>query len=511
MAFKSSKHRHVIEVSNPLNGGLNLAQSPANIGDNELRRTLNFIYDPQTDYLMTRPGTVCQTAARCDGVQPLLRGYYYEQGPSTGFHVCACNGNLYYLSGVNLDTWTLIGALYTAATTPAFLTYNNKLLIADGGGIKTWDGTTLTQITGAPKATALKVVKGRVVANAVDEPDSVYFSAPHDAESADAWNTTKNAIGIRAGYGDMLSVNGFEVLGNDVIVSKVGKERKRLYRVNVSASDPSTWYAQNLSENNAAQNAHTMISAWNNVFFVDTNGFKSLAGTDTYGDLEVDSVGRKVNTLFIEGYTCDFITYLPSYNTIWFNILDRVFCYTERYDPASGSRIPAITDLSFLQGRITSAYEANDTVYLTGYNGYLYRLSETAATDEVAPSDTRHYVSIVRTKTHAFLNDAVLRKLQWYLKPKMAGQGNLYAVKEMGDLVLLKTITTLDAGQELYEATHDLYEANEELYSAGAASWVETSRSRTRGIEMAFEIEMVSGRVGVEWCKAEIALLEGGE
>lgn len=191
MAKRSTKHSNIQQFTMVLNGGLNYAQSAVNIADNELKRCMNFIYDPATDYLVTRPGTKCQTAAPL--ADPILRGYYYEKSPTVAYHICASGGKLYYLSGAGLDEWTEIGTdvLNDSTTVPAFITFNNKLLVADGNGISTWDGTTYAAISGSPKANALTVIKNRVVANATDELDSVYLSAPNDAESADAWDTTK--------------------------------------------------------------------------------------------------------------------------------------------------------------------------------------------------------------------------------------------------------------------------------------------------------------------------------
>ena len=510
MPVKAAKHENVQHISMVLSGGLNYAQAAANIDDNELKRAMNFIYDPMTDTLITRPGTTCQTTTALGS--PILRGYYYEKSPIVGYHVCASGGFLYKVTGAALDTYTSIGALTDATTVPSFLTFNNKLLIADGGTrIRTWDGTTYGTIATSPPATALSMIKNRVVANASDELDSVYFSAPNDAEGASAWDTAVTAIGLKAGYGDSLTVNAFAVLGDDLIVSKVGDKEKRTYRVNVASATASEWYVQDLSQNNAAQSAQTIISAWNNVFFVDTNGFKSIKGTDTYGDLQVDPVGRKISTIFQQNYDSDSISYIPAYNAIWFNIGGRVFCYTERPDQETGQMISAFTDLLFTWDRCTSVYQAGDDVFLTGWDGLLHKLDDSISTDETTPGVTANYTSAVRTKTFSFFVDGILRKLQWYLNPKSAGTGLIYGCTEDETKTLLKTVTITAEGEYLYDSTGDLEAADDELYDTGSSSWIETSRNRIRDQKMAFELVLTSGRCGIQWCKAEIAILEGGE
>lgn len=507
MAIKSSKHQNVQQVTMVLNGGLNYAQSSANISDNELKRAMNFIYDPATDFLMTRPGTSCQTTTALPN--PILNGYYYEKSSSVAYHVCASGGKLYKVTGAGLDTYTEIGSLTDDETVPSFLTFNNKLLIADGGSaIRTWDGTTYTTISGSPKASVLSMIKNRVVCNAVDELDSVYLSAPNDES---VWNTSTTAVGLKAGFGDTLAVNAFAVFGDDLIISKLGDREKRIYRVNVSDSTTSSWYVQDLSQNNASQNSHTMLAAWNNVYFVDSNGFKSIKGINEYGDLQVDAIGRKVNTLFTSWYACNGVFYLPSYNAIWFNLGNRVFAYTERYSSEMGRNIPAFTDMEFKWGQCTSIYEAGDTVFLTGHDGLLHKIDELLDTDEVTPGVTQHYLSSARTRTLTYVYDGILRKLQWYLKPKAAGSGNLYICTDEDTKVRCGTFDSVSEGTYLYDATGYLDDATEDLYDTGTVSWVETTRDRVRSDEMAFELELTEGRVGVEWCKAEIAILEGGD
>ena len=516
MAFKSSKHQNVQPVHMVLNGGLNYSQTPSNLQDNEVRRAHNFIYDAQTDSLITRPGTDCLTASALGS--PILAGYYYERSVTEAYHVCASGGKLWYLVG---DTYTEIGALNDSTTVPSFLTFNTLLLIADGGAdIKTWNGAvsgTYTTIPDSPAATALSMIKNRVVCNASDEPDSVYLSGPED--EAD-WDTVAgNAVGLRAGFGDMLTVNAFGVFGDDLIVSKKGDQAKRIYRINVADATPANWYVEEKSSNNAAKNAQSMVGAWNNVFFVDENGFKSILGVDVYGDLQVDYTGRKINTVFVPTNICDFTNYLPALNSIWFGLGDRVFCYTERFDPQGGNRVPAFTDILFKQDRIRSAYQAGDYIYLCGHNGYLYKLDDTLATDETEPAVTADYVSIIRTKTLVFGGDGILKKLQWYLRPKNGGEAKLYAYKDEETAVALKTVTLTSEGTELYDANGDFSDdagppendITGYLYDEGSYAWVETSRSRVRHPQMAFEIYVTSGRVGVEWVKAEIAMVEGGE
>ena len=510
MARKSFKQANVQFLSLKFDGGLNYSQAPANIKDNELTRAINIIYNSQTGTPETRPGTSCCMAAKCDGDNPILKGYYYEKSASEKWHVAACNGNLYYRSGTLLDAWTKIGALNDNTTVPSFLTYNSKLLIADGGtNIKRWDGTTYDSLSDGLSATALATIKGRVVANSSTSADLVTLSGEYDETH---WNTaTEGAVALRAGYGDNMSVNCFAVFGDDLIISKRGDSEKRLYRLNVADATTTNWYVENLSDNNCAQNAHCMVSAFNNVYFVDTNGFKSIKGVTEYGDLQIDLIGSRVNTLFGSS-TCDEIVYLPLYTAIWYLILDRVFCYHHIADVDSENKPfihHAFTDLIFNCGRIRSVYQAGDYVYLCGNDGYLYKMDDYLATDATSPSASSAYSSVIKTKQFPFFGQGILRKTQIYLSPIKAGAATLELITPENESIALGSFILYDEGTEIYDMTGEINDLTQEIYSLGTGPSFETSFNRARGSSFQWKFTTTSGRVGLEKMNAEIALVEG--
>ena len=512
MAQKSSKAQQgaVSTINIKFDGGLNLSDAPANIANNELTRTLNYIYNSQTGTPEIRPGTRCATAATCDGANPILKIYYYEKSSAQAWLVAACNGNLYYL---NSTAWVKIGALNDTTTVPQFLTYHAKLLIVDGGtNIKTWDGTTYSALADGLGATAINTIKGRVVVNSTSagSNDLITLSGAEDETMWDTSDETNPAIALRAGYGDNMSVNAFAVFGNDLIISKKGDAEKRIYRINVSDSTEANWYVELLTSNNCAQNAHTIVSAFNNVYFADSNGFKSLKGVTEYGDIQVDLIGSKVNTLFNTTTECDEITYLPYFTAIWFIISERVYCYHRLIDGA-GTIKHAFTDLYFQQGTIKSVCQAGSTIYLAGNNGYLYTmdLANDYATDETVQGTTANYTSAIKTKRFSFFGGGILRKVEIYLDPLFTGAASLYAITPDDESILLKSITLRSAGELLYDATEYLYSADDYLYDMGMTPWYESSRSRCRGNSIQFQLTSTSGRVGIEGLTAEIALVEG--
>lgn len=496
---RNTKNENTQFLEIRVDGGLNYSNSPTNIKENELKRALNWMYDVSSDVLTTRPGTDCVTATAL--ASPIRKLHYYEKNSSTAYLVCASGAKLYYFDGT--DAWVEIGSLADSTTVPSFLTFNNTLLIADGGAeIKTWDGTTYTVISGSPQATCLVEIKGRVVANATDEPDSVYLSKPEDFSN---WDTTGDALGLKAGFGDMLSVNGFAVHGDNLIVFKMSatSKVKRIYRVDTSDTTPSNWVCTSLSVNNGTQNTNSIVCAFNNVFFVDQNGFKSIKNVVEYGDMQVDETGAKINTA-LSALTCDEVTFIPYYNSVFIGAGDRTFVYSEK------EGVGRFTDLIFNWGRCMSFCQIGNVVYLAGYNGFLYKFDDSLDTDETAPGVTSHYATYMRTKTFSYMGDVLLKKTFLYCIPVKEGTSNVYITDYSGNDTLIKSFTVL-SDEMLSDATGYLADATGYLADAGGNPWIEVSRNKVRGKDFAFELRMPTGRVGIEKIQVELVVLEGGE
>jgi hypothetical protein len=503
---RSSKQVGVSETTLTLTGGLNYSQTPSNIADNELTRAYNFIYDPNTDKLVTRPGTTITSTGVFGGAITggIRRGYYYRKNSTTAYHVAAGNDKLYYLSS---GSWVEIGSI-ASGSTPDFITFNGKLLVADGGtGIKTWDGTTYTAIATSPNADALGVIGNRVVANHVGEYDSVYLSKVNDESN---WDTTGSAVGLKAGYGDLLRVNAFAASQDDLVISKVSAHKKMFYRLNTASNEPAGWSCVPMSGNNGAANNRSMLSAYNSIFFMDTNGFKSVAGTTRYGDLEIDPTGRKINSLFTTSAVINGLYFTPSYNAVWGCLNDNVICYSERL--INGSFVPAFTTLYFNFGRVTSMYEANNVVYLTANNGRLYQLEETLSTDPTGSFSTANFISRVRTKLFTFPTDALLRRTKYSIKPILDYKVTVYSAKNDTEKTWIGEFSSTAGEQEyVYDANGYLNDATEYLNTTSNESIQYTNRNRTRDYQLGLEFECTKGRIGIDWAAIEFASLEGGE
>jgi hypothetical protein len=492
------------QLSVSFTGGINVASSEWSINDYDAQRMLNFIFDSESKLPEVRPGTTCETATALGA--SLRAQYTYEKSTTVKYHIGVSGSKLYYRSGASLDAWTEIGSIASATVIPEFLTFNTKLIIADGGkNLKTWDATTYTTIANSPNASCLALIRNRIACNHVGEPDSVYLSAPNDETG---WDTTTTAIGLKAGYGDNLKVNGLKTFGDDLIISKKGNATEKVYRLNTGSAEETAdyWYIRDIPGDICAQNEQSMEVAFNNLFMFTRNGLVSLKGVQEYGDIQSDQIGRKINPAFSSLDTCHFLKYIPAYNSIWFSVGSRF--YTARVFDNELS----CTELLFNQGQIDSICIDGGTVYLGGANGYLYKVDETKDTDETAPDTESDYTAIIRSKRFNLgANTITLRRTTSRVSPLTAGTVYLFAFKDDGIPITLDSIALSALGTFLYDDTGYLNDATGLLYNAGAKPTMSVSHNKVKSSSLAFEIQATGIRFGIDAILADIMVTRGDQ
>lgn len=489
----SSKHANLTSLAIQPSGGVNLGDWPANIGDNELTRAYNLMYLPHSRQLATRPAVRCVSSVALS--DPIERLHGYNDG-SAEVLIGYSDGALLYWTGT---AWASIA---TVAKAPSLLNFNSKLLYADGTGIYSWDGTSTTTITTVIKADSLTEVSNRVVANHVDEPDSVYFSGPEDETD---WDTVSgSAVGIRAGFGDLMAVNAFCAWsGTDLIVSKRGEDTRALYRVYVGGT-PDGWSASKLSSINAAVSQETMLATSGNLFWYDDT-LMSLTGTQAYGDLAVDvQIGMRIAADAAQrGLSAQKLLFLPDWAAILI-VTDgqKHYVYAPFNNTFTELQIPLLINSAAVSGGYT---------YLAGENGHLYRLDTNYADDETAPGVTQEITSVLRTKVFDIAaGEGILRRCDLTVTGIFAGELELSVYGgNLGSRATLATGTVVasSSNNELYEATNLLSAADYALSGLDVSKV--SSRARFRSENFAFQARCVGGRVALHKIDAVIALVKG--
>jgi len=481
--------------------GVNIGDSPINLTDQELSRSMNGYYPRQSRLWTVRPPMSAVTSVANSLNDPILKATSYYNG-TTQYVVCASGGNLYQMTKAIFEgatpTWTIIGALTDSTTKPSMLTFNSQLLIADGGSdIRYWDGSTYGVLTNSPSGTtALLEARNRVVANS-SFADSVYFSTA-EFTGID-FDQGSGSIILKAGFGDGLSVNALSIApgGNAVVVSKANNDQGeyQLRLIDVTDNTAANWSVSDPFVNKeAAQNAHGILNTSNSVFFFDETGIKRVEPTDQYGDLQSSPIfGDRINKQFsLFDAKVQEITYLPSLTA--FIVLIKNHAQQYLYFPRNNAwcfwRLGEVI--------IDSITTVDEVIYLFGNNGITWKLdaSKNVASDEVVPGGTEINIqSYGRTKRIVNRGyDIRLRRSTIYTTPKVSGVIALKAIISDGSDVPLGNIA-LEGGISLLGLADGLLgEADELLGDDGAK--LQTSSiwggPRSKGIQIEWSADGAS-------------------
>ena len=402
---------------------------------------------------------------------------------------------------VSGDSFSQIATLSAVAS---MIVFNDVLIFVDGTGIYSWDGTSVTTLSSTIKPTAISEIVNRVVVNCSSDEDAIYFSGPEDETD---WDTASgDAIGLRAGYGDGMSVNGLAVMGQDLIVSKAGAGKRFLYRVNVSGASTG-WLVQKLISDTSASGPLLISAVPNNVLYINESAeLRGIAGVQEYGDIQAMNVGERINPRLVawndNALSPSMLRYLPSYDIL--AIMFSGYCFA--YHPAT----KRFTSFDGIEAGITvlSCCDYNNVPYFGSKSGLIYRWDTTRSKDEPEQEVDVAFSSKVTSKKFYLPGDAIIKRTDIALTSIAEGAGVVEAVGPNSTVVLAE-LTLAASGEFLYAATGDLYDATGYLNTGGAEGSFTTSRRRTRKSRFYLQIRTTSGRVGVNSLDTQLALVNG--
>jgi len=500
MAKALAKQTAISQAAITFDGGLNRAENPDALADNQMADVSNMYYEAGQNILTTRSGLV-HAAEPPPGLPALVKLTAFIKDTLDAQLVAATSdGNLYRLDeAASPPVWTLITALSATGIVPSLVTFNSKLIIADGGpALRAWDGETVVSLPDSPVgATALVEIGGRLAANSGQDLDGVALSAPEDEAK---WLLDDGAVFLRAGYGDGLRVTGFGVISQDLVIFKHGKAGKRIMRLN-AAGAATGWSLSQISQNLTAVGPHGVEFVGNNLLFADQGEIHDLAGVQQYGDIQVGGVGRLINPL-LNGKTVSEMRFLPK--------IGALLAFIEgdsqvlAFHPHNG----AWTRLDFQGLFLQSVCQAGDRIYLGGRNGRLYRLGLAESRDEVGPAEYRDIAGLARSKVFTVPGEAVLRRTRLNYEAITPGQGRLQVFGS--DQVSPTTLLAWAAGPglgRLSDAASPLADASQPLGASAEARTI--SRARFRDAALSFQITTTSGRIRLRQCLAELAAVNG--
>lgn len=519
------------QIEMKVDGGLNLSVHPSDIGDNELSTAYNVVYEPSSGVMRTRDGITAVGLPLADPIT-VLYPFTRKEGESwliavsgkklwrmsvpqktlvtkDGERLVDKDGNVLVSNDGSTEPlhWIEIGPVETRR--PSMISFNGKLLVADGStsGILSWDGTTLSRIAKSPQATALYTIKNRVVANSAKdgELDAVWMSKTEDETGWDA-TSSGGALGLRAGYGDGMVVNGFSSISSLLLVSKTatvdGKvTAKQFHGIETGGGDASQWSAREVSTNNAAIGPNALVSWGQNALYIDSEGVESMVPVNAYGDVQNDPVvGAKINSVvapLVSGTDSATATILHRQSAIifLFDESPRIFLYS--------TLLRQFTEVEYPEG-ITSASDYGEATYLGGESGQLYILNGTAR--DINGDTHEDIVSVVRSRLWEMPVRTLLTKTFARVDCIDPGELELAAFSGRGSqkATLLQQAYGADnrAARDLNLAVEDLADATYSLY-AEPERRVE-SRQRMSFEAIMLQLRTLSGRIAINGIAADV-------
>lgn len=269
-------------------GGMNTAQPPEQIADNEAELIMNYEYD--YNRLRTRGGT----SAPLVSVDDSIKSFYYDAATEAyllfGAGTDKVKGNI-YLAYIG-EPATLVGKL-TGNERPVCCKFDGCIYIASGDKLQYFDYEQLFTVESSKLCDNVFERFGRLVTTHRGD-DNLYYSATGDAKSKDAWTDNSNddssSKWLEVGYKDDGDIITCKPMANDLLVFKTNG---RIY--SVSGEYPA-WNVSQVGEKSYAEDIQKSIEiVGDSVAFITRNGIRSVDTVQTYGNFTMNEIGYKFN------------------------------------------------------------------------------------------------------------------------------------------------------------------------------------------------------------------------
>lgn len=308
---------------NDFSGGVNLADNPSLLQNNQLLAASNFQYTPTGGRIETRDGV--SVAVRTDGPYPPLSSGSYILDASGGKVLYANSGRLYNDTpngGVSAGPIDLL----STSTPPVSVRWGDPdvgTLIASGGKLQYFIGGVLSEIADSPDCSFVSRISGRVVV-AGTTGSRIYFSGLGDHENwdieGDTW-TDLDALWIDIGYKSAGNINAITKVNKDLVIFKSDGV---VYRMTGDYPDWKVFEVGHGVKNISSQTATQLA---NDVVFLDESfGIYLVSAVNEFGDIRVVEFGREINS--------DLLKHLGTGAAIW-NLPGRAEVWIK---PATGKK-----------------------------------------------------------------------------------------------------------------------------------------------------------------------------
>lgn len=272
-------------------GGMNTAQPPGQIAENEAQLIENYEYD--YNRLRTRGG-ISAPLITVDGDE--IESFFYDK-MTDGYLIFGSTpaeeestAKIYFADVTN--GVKEVGVL-TGRSRPVCCKFGGDIFIASGGKLQVYDYEALTTIDGSYLCDNVFERFGRLVTTHRGD-DNEYYSSVGDAKSEQAWEDISgddsSAKFLEVGYKDDGDIITCLPMANDIIVFKTNGN---IY--SVSGEYPSWTISLIGIESGAEDVCQSIVSVGSSIAFVTQAGIRSLDAVQVYGNFQPNEVGYKIN------------------------------------------------------------------------------------------------------------------------------------------------------------------------------------------------------------------------
>lgn len=367
---RSTKHASTKVSFIGLTGGINVAQLPEQIGEQEMQACENFIYQRDSHRLVGR-----------GGLKPILsffssdiRELHYDVGTNTVMVFCADK------KAYNID-YGVVAAVYigdvVGDSIPVCAKFQNKLWIASGGKIQYYDysKSSLYMVTDSPPCDICFQRNARIFCTKTGD-DNAYFSSIGDGAT---WKEDTNDKSLEqwaeVGYGDDGDIVAVVPLATDLMILK---SNGTIYQF-IGDSNPEAWQITQIASNTDVIGTMCAVNIGSSVVFLSRRGLKSLNTVMDYGNIASTDIGDKFNRLITEGMISNPRMYhLKRYSTILIRPTS-----DHRYFISYNYLMGSATILRFAVP-IEAVIETSDKILVSSGN-MIYEITDEAVTDNGVP------------------------------------------------------------------------------------------------------------------------------
>lgn len=392
----SSKHKQKTVLFADFSGGLNISVPPDMLKLNELQKADNFEFDTRSGILKTRAGLSLVHTEQ----NPII-SLFYAYGLHKVFYKCGNKLHAYdFSSGQSEELGDLSGS-----RDPVFAEWDDDLLIASGGYLQVYDGSSLNTINNSPLCDFCFVKNGRVGLSLAGS-DYLSFSGIGDYTNWNFAGTDADAQQIEVGYKEGGKLVGIRPFFDDLIIFK---DNRRTYRLSGWYPD---WEVNEVTRGHGAVNKDASAIIGSSIVFIDADGVVALTPTVEYGDFAFKQVGDKINNFFAANldYNSSKIFHVPAKGQIWCKPNTSNIVYVLHYLTGAWTRFIFNDDIN---GALSCPYGS-----LVAINNKLYKFDDYRDDDDGTPINS---VVVLPRKSGA--RELLLKYLS--LIYQAYGQGNM--------------------------------------------------------------------------------------